>query len=161
MWRDTLGIEDFGVNPDEGWTTQIDDVVVAPDGTINFTGFWGDYELNIDGQAYPLTLLKGDTLYSVPVAPGDYNADGIVDMADYVVWRKSFGSSTDLRADGNGDLMIDDGDYGVWRTYFGRVYSLDEGASVTVPEPRSFLLILAGGPFAALRVTRRIRDQGR
>ena len=31
-----------------------------------------------------------------------------MDAADYVVWRESAGSSTDLRADGNGDLIIDD-----------------------------------------------------
>jgi GH35 family endo-1,4-beta-xylanase len=161
MWRDTLGIEDFGVNPDEGWTTQLDDLVVAPDGTINFTGYWGDYVLTIDGQTYPLALAKGDTLYSVPVAPGDYNSDGIVDMADYIVWRKSYGSSIDLRADGNGDLMVDDGDYNVWRTYFGHQYSPGGGPSANVPEPRSLLAMLAGGFLAALRVTRPFRGQGR
>ena len=33
---------------------------------------------------------------------GDYNLDGIVDAADYVVWRKTLGQSgTDLAADGN------------------------------------------------------------
>jgi hypothetical protein len=161
MWRDTLGIEDFGVNPDDGWTTQLNDVVVGPDGTLNFTGFWGDYVLTIDGENYPLTLVKGDTLYSVPVAPGDYNSDGIVDMADYIVWRKTFGSSIDLRADGNGDQVIDDGDYGVWRTFFGREYSPGGGASANVPEPSGLLAVLAGVILSALRVTRPFRGQGR
>jgi hypothetical protein len=51
---------------------------------------------------------------------GDYNFNRTVDAADYVVWRKLFESTTDLRADGDGDGVIDQDDYGVWRTNFGR-----------------------------------------
>ncbi|MEQ8848822.1 hypothetical protein, partial [Botrimarina sp.] len=35
--------------------------------------------------------------------PGDYNADGVVDGADYTVWRDTLGSTSDLRADGQPD----------------------------------------------------------
>ncbi len=41
---------------------------------------------------------------------GDYNGDGTVDSADYVLWRKTEGSTTDLRADGNGDGRVDKAD---------------------------------------------------
>jgi hypothetical protein len=50
---------------------------------------------------------------------GDYNVDGVVDTADYLVWRKAKGSTTDLHADGNGDGIVDDADYSVWRVNFG------------------------------------------
>ena len=46
-----------------------------------------------------------------PALPGDYNNDGTVDAADYVVWRDTLGSTTDLRADGNPNLVIDANDY--------------------------------------------------
>ena len=51
---------------------------------------------------------------------GDYNYSGAVDAADYVVWRKTVGSSEDLRADGDGDADGDQDDYAVWRANFGR-----------------------------------------
>ena len=33
--------------------------------------------------------------------PGDYNANGTVDAADYTIWRDTLGSTTDLRANGD------------------------------------------------------------
>ncbi len=145
MWRDTLGIEDFGVNPDEGWTTQLDDVAVGPNGTIDFTGFWGDYELTINGQTYQLSLQKGDPLYSLVIAPGDYNGDGVVDAADFVLWRDRKDSTTDLRADGNGNGIIDAADYDVWYSRFGTSYAGSADLAHTpVPEPSSIALCLGG-----------------
>jgi hypothetical protein len=51
---------------------------------------------------------------------GDYNFNGIVDVADYVLWRYSCKSTTDLRADGNGDGEVNDFDRRVWRANFGK-----------------------------------------
>jgi rhamnogalacturonan endolyase len=50
---------------------------------------------------------------------GDYNSDGKVDAADYVVWRKAENSATGLRADGNKDGVVDQADYALWRSNFG------------------------------------------
>ncbi|HVT29377.1 MAG TPA: endo-1,4-beta-xylanase [Lacipirellulaceae bacterium] len=144
-WQDLLGIQDWDGNPDNGWTTQTS-AVVGPDGSINFNGFWGDYDLTINGQTYHVTLSKGTSQYSLVVAAGDYNGDHVVDSADYLVWRRSVGSTTDLRADGNGDGVVDDKDYGVWRSAFGTVYSGGSGASLSsAPEPGAVFLIVAGG----------------
>jgi hypothetical protein len=71
---------------------------------------------------------------------GDYNADGVVDAADYTVWRNSVGSTTDLAANGDNtgtsQGVIDGADYLVWKNNFG------EGSGGTlnlahavVPEP--------------------------
>jgi hypothetical protein len=55
------------------------------------------------------------------VAPaGDYNATGGVDAADYALWRKTLGSTTDLRADGSANGVVDDADYELWRATFGQ-----------------------------------------
>jgi hypothetical protein len=61
--------------------------------------------------------------------PGDYNHDGTVDAADYVVWRKN-----DESSDG----------YTTWRTNFGR--TAGPGAALTggaaVPEPAAIIQFL-------------------
>ena len=46
---------------------------------------------------------------------GDYNHNGIVDAADYTVWRDSSATSgSGLAADGNGDGMVTQLDYDIW-----------------------------------------------
>jgi hypothetical protein len=55
-------------------------------------------------------------------APGDYNRNGIVDSADYVVWRKMLGEmmvEPFSGADGNGNGVIDQADHQVWQSNFG------------------------------------------
>jgi GH35 family endo-1,4-beta-xylanase len=126
------------------WTTPMQELTVGPDGTIDFSGFYGDYEITIGGQTFDLSFLKGEEEYSLVVAPGDYNADGTVDVADYVIWRKALGSSDDRRADGNGNLVIDNGDYDVWRSAFGTAYNFGVGAGgiagAEVPAPSTVSL---------------------
>ena len=53
--------------------------------------------------------------------PGDYNFDGIIDAADYTLWKDTLWSTTDLRADGSGNGVVDTADYDVWKTNFGSV----------------------------------------
>jgi hypothetical protein len=57
--------------------------------------------------------------------PGDFNHNGRVDAADYIVWR-----NTDGTPDG----------YNTWRTHFGE--SLSVGSGAAVPEPTSAFLML-------------------
>jgi uncharacterized protein YkwD len=93
---------------------------------------------------------------------GDYNGNGIVDTADYVVWRNAFGQmSGHLPADGNGDGEVDADDYAIWRSHFGQV-STASGRSATlafakpVPEPRALWLWGVGAAtFFACRSNRR------
>jgi T5SS/PEP-CTERM-associated repeat protein len=81
----------------------------------------------------------------LPALPGDYNANGTVDAADYTVWRNTFGDTgAGLAADGNGNGQIDDGDYDVWKSHFGETAGSGGGGNqVAVPEPRAFVLALA------------------
>jgi GH35 family endo-1,4-beta-xylanase len=146
---------DFNLTPvGEAWKALRDrwnndeTVVVADDGTIDFTGFFGDYEITVNGQTYDLALSKGEPFYSLVIAPGDYNGDGIVNAADYVTWRMAADAEGDLRADGNGDKVVDEHDYEVWRSAFGTVYSSGSGSrsnrSAAVPEPATGWMVLLG-----------------
>jgi hypothetical protein len=51
----------------------------------------------------------------------DYNENGVVDAADYVVWRNSLGQTVPAgtAGDGNGDGMVTSADYDLWRADFG------------------------------------------
>jgi hypothetical protein len=65
--------------------------------------------------------------------PGDFNDDGAVDAADYVVWRKL----------NSGDMVA----YNEWRTNFGRTSAGAGGeasGSGAVPEPASWLCVALG-----------------
>jgi hypothetical protein len=84
------------------------------------------------------------TITDVPEGlAGDYNEDGTVDAADYVVWRKSLNSMVPAftGADGNGNGMVDQADYDIWRANFGRTSSTAIAASLqqlwpsSVPSP--------------------------
>jgi hypothetical protein len=57
----------------------------------------------------------------VSALQGDYNLDGTVDAADYVVWRATLGDTVAAfsGADGNGNGVIDQPDRQIWQTNFG------------------------------------------
>ena len=57
-------------------------------------------------------------LTAAVTVPGDYNADGIVDGADYVAWRDRLGSNVPLPNDDTPG--VDASDYQRWRQNFGQ-----------------------------------------
>jgi hypothetical protein len=82
---------------------------------------------------------------------GDYNHNGTVDAADYVVWRDTLNQSDDdLAADGNGNQQIDAGDYDVWASNFGRDAGTAQLVNHIVPEPAAWILLLFSLPLALL-----------
>ena len=48
------------------WSTDVT-VPVAADGTIEFTGFYGDYTLEVAGKTFPFELVRGKTAYDLGV----------------------------------------------------------------------------------------------
>jgi hypothetical protein len=68
------------------------------------------------GAVVDLQLQVGDLgINQATVPPGDYDHDGIVATADRTVWTNTFGSTTQLAADGSASAVIDAADYSVWR----------------------------------------------
>ena len=74
---------------------------------------------------------------------GDYNRDGQVNAADYVVWRDSFGATgPDLMADGDGDMEITADDLAIWRSHFAPAGGSSLSQGELIPEPASVSLFL-------------------
>ncbi len=82
-----------------------------------------------------------------PPVAGDYNNNGIVDQADYLLWRNNQGTTNVLANDSIGG-RIGGAQYDQWRSHFGQTGGISSGASLesaAVPEPTTLsLLILAG-----------------
>ena len=81
---------------------------------------------------------------------GDYNDDGRVDAADYVVWRQlRAAGGYDPSADGDTNGVIDGADFLVWRANFVRRRSkwsgnrFDDAAGAQPATIGSFFVILA------------------
>lgn len=100
------------------------------------------------------------SIVTAPALPGDYNQNGIVDAADYVVWRNNEGTNNPLPNDPIGGT-IGPAHYNQWRAHFGQSAGAGAAAglpgSAAVPEPPA--LTLAGFATAALRCFRRRRFQ--
>ncbi len=81
----------------------------------------------------------------VTMLPGDYNNNGVVDTADYLLWRKSQGTSNALANDAIGGT-IGASQFNQWRSHFGQRAGGGAGtlAAGAIPEPATWnLLILA------------------
>ncbi len=91
------------------------------------------------------------------VLPGDYDGNGIVDAADYSIWRASLGENVTIGsgADGDRNGIIDEGDFSVWQTHFGdsAIAAAAKLADVAVPEPTSLVLLLIGACLVGRRPT--------
>lgn len=85
--------------------------------------------------------------------PGDYNGNGIVDGADYVIWRKGVAPlPNEVAGITTGQTTPED--YDAWRARFGNNSGSGLGTQ-TVPEPSGVLLFVVGA--IALSAVRRDR----
>ncbi|MEQ8848085.1 polysaccharide lyase family 1 protein [Botrimarina sp.] len=117
---------------------------------------------NVFDPPYSYDALAAEVVRSAVLAgagiaelPGDYNADGLVDAADYTVWRDRFGA-----ADGALPNDADGGPIGAaqratWAAAYGETLQA-RSASQAVPEPASAALLLCAAA-ALLRRSRTAR----
>lgn len=104
-------------------------------------------------------LTKAATSYSISIVAADYDHNGIVDTADYVLWRKTRNTNVTpySGADGNGDGIVNNIDYALWRNNIGNRRGTVGGTGSlltgeAVPEPTCLISVLA---VAAVFVARR------
>jgi hypothetical protein len=122
----------------------------------------GGYDTNFYGADFEATggaaagyMVLNFTATIVPIILfGDYNDDGIVDAADYTVWRNHLGANVALPNEDpdqtQGSVTIED--FAVWKSHYGE--TTPSGGSIlqqvfdvdrSIPEPTTTVLLLAGG----------------
>ncbi len=67
--------------------------------------------------------------------PGDFNGDGVVDAADYTVWRDSVGESVIRLPNAFGAGAIGIEQYQMWRQNYGNLLPGLGQSAAAVPEP--------------------------
>jgi autotransporter-associated beta strand protein len=138
-------------------------------GTVNLTNAGGlaagtytliDYAGTITGTVdnllfgsvpggFSFDLVDTGSLINLLVSPApmndaDFNGDGIVSGADYVVWRKfkgATGTGTQGTGDANGDTNVNVTDYNIWKQTYGMPSPGSGGGPGAVPEPSSAVLV--------------------
>lgn len=115
----------------------------------------GTPALALSNEALPWIEANIDDL----ILRGDYNFDGLLNAADFELWRAQFGATTaqavDVgEADGNRDGVVDAADYTVWRDSLMAASGAAE--SLPAPEPGSAAIVV--GVLAAFAHRRRSRD---
>jgi hypothetical protein len=142
-------------------STQRIDVTGLPDGQ-----YWLEVEidpldrvLETDDTNNTTRILVDLTIPLPETVPGDYNADGVVDVRDYAVWRENNGTNNALPNDETPG-SVTAADYDVWVLGYGDTIS-GSGAtadtSVAVPEPISLALAASALALVALDPLRRRR----
>lgn len=81
----------------------------------------------------------------VSALPGDYNRNGVVDAADFTVWRDHLGETLSLFNENIAATtpgLVDQEDYDFWRANFGSsiVANAEALANASIPESTSLLL---------------------
>jgi hypothetical protein len=144
-------------------TWSIDDLLIATVdastlGALGGNNFaLGVSDVNTTTAKYPsllFTVFDNLTVTSItpPGVNGDYNGNGTVDMADYVLWKNGGPLQNDSTPG------VDAGDYAVWKAAFGN--HAGSGSSLggaSVPEPASMILLTMTVAFAGMR--RRTRQR--
>ena len=143
-WDVEFGQREWGIPLDAMWSVNQPFGPTIPNPTFNFI-LWTDQALS------DVTEVIQYTLATPPGLLGDYNNNGTVDAADYVLWRKG----GPLQNEGVLPRVVNQDDYTYWRSHFGAPSGSGGGSAITaVPEPAAVLLCVA---FPALLFIRRSR----
>ncbi len=125
-----------------GSVTNINAMLVPNTGSVQFPDSFGE---DVVGNLYIAYLNSGEVyrIATNQLLAGDYNADGEVDMADYDLWRESFGGAlANPPAEGNGNGIADAADYVIWRKNLGAsVHDGIGGGGASVPEPSTVVFL--------------------
>lgn len=135
-----------------------------------FIYFEGTYANTFSGNNSPTPVYDyNQMMYRLDLATipaltrlgGDYDDDGDVDGADFMVWQRSLGAvvPSGTGADGDGNGRVESFDLAPWKLRFGQT-AASEGIQAAIPEPATSML-LAIAAVATLRGTLNSRSTSR
>lgn len=129
---------EWSLDDDDQWEAWAngDGIIDAATATIDSIQFFGTGQATVYLDAVMHNPL-GSLLASTDL-PGDFNNDGIVDLADYSVWRNNLGAASEdvIAENGNNSGVVDTGDFDLWRLNFGHTASPSNQATAqSIPEP--------------------------
>jgi hypothetical protein len=112
---------------------------------LGFFGGGGEYQFGANTLTIDNIMIEYSELPSVS---GDYNSDGVVDAADYTVWRDNAGQVLTLPNEGEGVTPgeVTDEDYAFWAANYGQPAP---PAAAGVPEPLGVTLTIAAAGLAS------------
>jgi hypothetical protein len=121
--------------------------------------------LRFGGPSYDVEGLGQVIFEDLSGLLGDYNENGVVDAADYTVWRNKLGQpgSALPNRDPNNSGAINDDDYDSWKANFGATAgagSVSGTGSNAVPEPAAGLIWILGVCLAAGARIQRAKSSG-
>jgi cyclophilin family peptidyl-prolyl cis-trans isomerase len=148
-----------------GYTPAVGSTFTVVNASI-VTGLFSLFDLPQLTAGLVWRVSRTGTAYTLGVEGGDYNRDGVVNAADYIVWRNSRGTTVQVGtlvgngADGDRNGIINDSDYTIWRANIGNVRGISSSGSgsdagSTVPEQTTVGLSLFA-LFACSGIRRRV-----
>jgi hypothetical protein len=151
----SLILEDAGQIPDNEWR-EFSLQGTAPANTANVrvsVGATGMFNTDSNPQSAFFDDLSLDL--AVVGVPGDYNGNGTVDAADYVLWRDGGPLQNEVATPG----QITSDDYDAWRARFGNTAGAASGnlLAAAAPEPGCCALAILA-MFAGLGLGRSLRS---
>jgi hypothetical protein len=128
----------------------------AVSGTVTIDSIWlvgaGNAQIYLDNVMH-----NPSGLITPGYIPGDFDGDGLVNLADYSKWRTTYGNTVTpwTNADGNGDGVVNNADYVLWRKQMAMGGGASFGASAAIPEPSAVLLVIVTVALFGVRRTSR------
>jgi predicted outer membrane repeat protein len=110
---------------DGGWIQALNSAVLE----VGLSGVPGTHTVTV----HPSEAITGIDFGNQGLL-GDYNHNGVVDAADYTVWRDTFSGhiTAFTGADGSGNGIVDAADYALWKTHFGEKLTAGAGSGAGV-----------------------------
>lgn len=118
------------------------------DGVSQPVGTWGAAG---SGAQHTSSLITGPGWLQIStfILAGDFNNDGKVDAADYIVWRNNLGDADETNINHHGDGLngVDEADFDVWKQHFGQSSTTSPGESsiaeplAAIPEPATNMML--------------------
>ena len=125
FFADEISSHVWSMNTSTLAVTPLDGMLTPDVGSLAGPASFGE---DMVGNLYIVSFATGAVfrINTTELLAGDYNADGTVDAADYVVWRSTLGSASA---------------YNAWRSNFGHtVHTSSPGGGSGVPEPALWVL---------------------